>query len=228
MSKEDYSLWLVGGTALLVAEAAQGLRQYVLDSILFAQLRADKVSGSRFTHYGRWYSEYRTALEERGWVILRSSSDHQRMQPGHLLVPAERLTDDLLARYPRLSGHLRAAITLLSQGEPQQHLQPFTLAEHDQTTHCVYELGVVLPDGSLDVCGLAFKSSLPVSQVHPCTRLEPSATEGIDLRISAATLSEHLSGAHFQELHDLLERTQHDGKIRNLGVLKPEHDDAKT
>lgn len=226
MSKEGYSLWLVGGTALLVADAAQPLRQYALDTILFAQLRSDKLNGSRFTHYGRWYSGYRTALEERGWVIVRSRSDHQQAQVGQSLVPVQRLCDDLQARHPSLAGHLRAAMTQLSQGAIQQHLQPFTLSEKDKTTHGVYELGVMLPDGALDVCGLAFKTALPASQIRPETRLQPLPAEGIDLRASIATLSEYLTVAHRQGLHDLLERTQHAGKITDLGVLKPEGDDA--
>ena len=227
MSKEVYSLWLVGGTALLIAETAQPLRQYALDSILFAQLRSDKLNGSRFTHYGRWYSGYRTALEERGWVIVRSRSDHQHVQAEQSLVPVERLTDDLQARHPSLSGHLRAAIARLSQGAIQPHLQPFTLAQQDNVTHGVYELGVVLPDASMDVCGLAFKSSMPLSQIRPCTPLQLLPTEGVDIRASVATLSEYLTVAHRQSLHDLLERTQHAGKIMDLGVLKPEEDDAK-
>lgn len=226
MSKEDYSLWLVGGTALLVADAAQPLKQYALDSILFAQLRSDKLNGSRFTHYGRWYSGYRTALEERGWVIVRSRSDHQQAQVGQSLVPVQRLSDDLQARHPSLSGHLRAAVTLLSQVVIQKHLQPFTLAEQDKTTQCAYELGVMLPDASLDMCGLAFKSALPASQIRPDTRLQPTPAEGIDLRGSAGTLSEYLTVAHRQGLHDLLERTQHVGKNIDLGVLKPEGGDA--
>lgn len=84
----------------------------------------------------------------------------------------------------------------------------------------------MLPDASLDMCGLAFKSALPASQIRPDTRLQPTPAEGIDLRASAGTLSEYLTVAHRQGLHDLLERTQHVGKIIDLGVLKPEGGDA--
>lgn len=102
MSNETYSLWLVGGTALLVANAALPGQQYALDSLLFAQLRSDKLNGSRFSHYPRWYSGYRTAMEDRGWVFTRTSSDYQRLAEGDQLTPTLLLKEKLQARHPRL------------------------------------------------------------------------------------------------------------------------------
>ena len=226
MSKDAYSLWLVGGTALLVAEAALPSRQYALDSLLFAQLRSDKLNGSRFADYARWYSGYREALEARGWVIPGSRSDYQPQQGNALLT--QRLTDDLQARHPSLAGYLQAAIVKLSQDELQPYLSPFTVVEQGQAAHVVYEVGVMLPDASLDLCGLALKSALPAAQIHPCTALSPSPSDKVDLRTTLATLGDHVAEADRQGLHALLEHKQYAGRIRNLGVLTPEVSHANT
>lgn len=215
MSKGVYSLWLVGGTALLVDEAAQPTLQYALDSILFAQLRSDKLNGPRFARYGLWYSGYRTALEERGWVITFSHSDYPRMQGDVLRASADCLTGYLQGRHPSLSGHLQAAINALSQDEAQHAVRPFTQAMQGKTTAVVQELGVLLPGAVLDLCGVAFKTP-------------QCSTNAIDLRASGATLGEFVSDANRKELRDLLERTQNAAHIRNLGLLKPEHDHART
>ncbi|SME95827.1 MULTISPECIES: hypothetical protein [unclassified Pseudomonas] len=226
MSKEGYSLWLVGGTALLMAETASPSWQYALDSLLFAQLRSDKLNGSRFANFTRWYSGYRTALEARGWIIPSSRSDYQPLKGNAPL--AQRLTDDLQARHPSLSGYVQAAIATLSRDDVQQYLQPFTLLEQDQATHAVYELGVMLPDASLDLCAMAFKSTLPAAQIRPCTVLSPPPSDKADLRTTLATLGEQLTEADRQGLHALLERKQYAGRIRNLGVLRLEDSHANT
>jgi hypothetical protein len=213
MSEETYSLWLVGGTALLVADTALQDQQYALDSVLFAQLRSDKLNGSRFANYARWYSGYRTALEQRGWTFTRSRSDYQRLQEGAPPTPADLLKRHLQARHPSLSGYLQAAITRLSQEEVQQQLRAFTLAEHEQGSGVVCELGVLLPGPSMDLCGLALGS-------------DPS--DGIDLRESVATLGEYVTQSIRQDLHALLERKQQAGNIRNLGTLKGEDGNGAT
>jgi hypothetical protein len=216
MSKEAYSLWLVGGTALLVDDdTAQPALQYALDSVLFAQLRADKLNGSRFARYRLWYSDYRKALEERGWIITLSHSDHLRMHDGTTRAPADGLIDYLQSRHPNLTGHLKAAINTLSHDEVQQYVQPFTQATQDKTTHVVQELGVLLPGAVLDLCGVAFKTPLP-------------SGDGIDLRASVATLGDFVTEANRKDLHDLLERKQRAVHIRNLGLLTPENDHAST
>lgn len=220
MSKDAYSLWLVGGTALLVAEAALPSRQYALDSLLFAQLRSDKLNGSRFADYARWYSGYREALEARGWVIPGSRSDYQPLQGSVPLT--QRLTDELQARHPGLSPYLQAAIARLSQKEVQQYLRPFTLDEHSQATHVVYELGVMLPGPSLDLCGLALTTATPATQILPGAVLASSPTDKVDLRTTLATLGEQLTEVDRESLHALLERKQYAERIRNLGVLSPE------
>jgi hypothetical protein len=215
MSKEAYSLWLVGGTALLVEDTTQPALQYAFDSVLFAQLRADKLNGSRFARYGLWYSDYRKALEARGWIITLSHSDHLRMRDGGMRAPLDRVTDYLQARHPKLTGHLKAATNFLSQDEVQQYARPFTQATQDNTTHVVQELGVLLPGAVLDLCGLAFKTPLP-------------SGDGIDLRASGAMLGDFVTEAIRKDLHDLLERKQRAVHIRNLGLLTPENDHAST
>lgn len=215
MSKEAYSLWLVGGTALLVDDTAQPALQYALDSVLFAQLRADKLNGSRLARYGLWYSDYRKTLEERGWIITLSHSDHLRMQDGTTRAPSDCLTGYLQARHPKLASHLKAAIKTLSSDEVQQYVRPFTQATQDKTIHVVQELGVLLPGAVLDLCGVAFKTPL-------------ASGDGIDLRASGAMLGEFVTEANRQDLHDLLERKQRAIHIRNLGLLTPESDHAST
>lgn len=213
MSEETYSLWLVGGTALLVADTALQDQQYALDSVLFAQLRSDKLNGSRFANYARWYSGYRSTLEQRGWTFTRSRSDYQRLQEGAPPTPAHLLKSHLQARHPNLSGYLQAAITRLSQEEVQQQLRAFTITEHEKANGVVCELGVLLPGPSMDLCGLALGSDL---------------SDGIDLRESIATLGEYVTQSIRHDLHELLERKQQAGNIRNLGTLRREDDNGAT
>ena len=212
MSEETYSLWLVGGTALLVADTALQDQQYALDSVLFAQLRSDKLNGSRFANFARWYSGYRTALEQRGWTFTHSRSDYQRLQEGAPPTPIDLLKSHLQARHPSLCGYLQAAITRLSQ-EVQQQMRAFTMGEHEKANGVVCELGVLLPGPSMDLCGLALGSDL---------------SDGIDLRESVATLGEYVTQSIRHDLHALLERKQQAGNIRNLGTLKGEDGNGAT
>ena len=213
MSEETYSLWLVGGTGLLVADTALQDQQYALDSVLFAQLHSDKLNGSRFANFARWYSGYRTALEQRGWIFTRSRSDHQRLQEGAPPTLAHILKSHLQARHPSLSGYLQAAITRLSQEEVQQQLRAFTMAQPEKANGVVCELGVLLPGPSMDLCGLALGSEL---------------SDGIDLRESGATLGEYVAQSIREHLHEMLERKQQAGNIRNLGTLKWEDGNGAT
>ncbi|MFT0520414.1 hypothetical protein [Pseudomonas faucium] len=200
MSKESYSLWLAGGTALLVAQAALPQRQYALDSLLYAQLHSDKLNGSRFANYARWYSGYRTALEERGWVLTRSHSDYQESA---VALPLNLLRDRLQARHPGLSGYLQAAVTQLSENPAQQCLSSFTEAKSGGV---VYELGVLLPGPSIDLYGLA----------------HDGLAKGIDLRESVVTLSDYVSEPDHRKLHAVLESSEHGKHIRQLGLLEQE------
>ncbi|WP_085676815.1 MULTISPECIES: hypothetical protein [unclassified Pseudomonas] len=209
MTKETYSLWLVGGTALLVADTALPGQQYVLDSLLFAQLRADKLNGSRFSHYARWYSGYRSVMEARGWVFTRSGSDYQRLAEGAQLTPTLLLKEKLQARHPRLCGYLQAAIAKLSQDQVQQHLRPFTVAENEKACALVLELGVLLPDASMTLCGLAVDSE---------------QADGVDLRESVVVLGDSVTQDVRQHLHALLEKKDKARHIRNLGPLIAEAD----
>ncbi|CAM3861178.1 hypothetical protein CCOS865_05068 [Pseudomonas reidholzensis] len=210
MKTADWSLWLVGGAALLVANEVAGPRQYVLDSILYAQLRAVKRVGPRFPNYGRWYSEYRRALEERGWIVTRSNSDHEARSEGRPPTPEFTSHSGLLARHPALSGLLGAASARLMLEDAQQHLRSFNLAGIDQASVAVHELGVVLPDCSLALSGLA------------CSE------DGIDLRESDAVLSEHLTEAVQQQVHGLLESKHLAVHIRSLGGLDARREHAKS
>lgn len=199
MSKDSYSLWLAGGTALLVAQAALPQRQYALDSLLYAQLHSDKLNGSRFANYARWYSGYRTALEERGWVLTRSHSDYQESA---VALPLNLLRDRLQARHPDLSGYLQAAVTQLTQNPAQQCLNSFTVAK----SGVVHELGVLLPGPSIDLCGLA----------------QDGLAKGIDLRESVVTLSDYVSESDQRKLHAVLESSENGKHIRQLGLLDQE------
>jgi len=62
MDRTVEQLMLIGGTALLYP-AGTGLihRQAAFDSILYAQLLANKNAGSRFENYEGWYAAYRDA-----------------------------------------------------------------------------------------------------------------------------------------------------------------------
>ncbi|MDF0733770.1 hypothetical protein P0Y43_24125 [Pseudomonas entomophila] len=217
MSEQAYSLWLVGGTALLVEQPPSPLQRYVLESVLYAQLRADKQSGPRFTHYDRWYNDYRAALEARGWVVTRSHSDYRPRTDDRPLAIAPYLCERLQTRHPRLAAPLQAAVSRLLQADAQAQLRPSSVAG----TQVVYELGVILPGPSLELYSLAFDGGSASVPIDLGATVAASATrDGIDLRESQATMTELLSEANRQDLHALIERKQLAGHIKDLGFIE--------
>ena len=72
MDVDGYTLWVNGGSLLFAApQVERSELQAVLDSHLYAQLLANKRAGSRFTEHKAWYSAYRTALTDRGWLLTQ-------------------------------------------------------------------------------------------------------------------------------------------------------------
>lgn len=107
---------------------------------------------------------------------------------------------------------MQAAIAKLAQDDIQQHLRPFAVDENDNACGLVLELGVLLPDASITLCGLAIDSEL---------------ADGVDLRESVMALGDSVTQDLRQDLHALLEKTDHARHIRNLGPLIVEADHGR-
>lgn len=199
MTLNGYSLWLAGTTALVVPDPFTDTQRFALESVLFAQLRADRSSGSRHADYSRWYSQYREALEARGWVVTYSKSDHQQLAGDDARSPLQRLVCRLEVVHPSFAGVLQAAVARLAQQAP-------VLAASGAELGAVDELGIMLPGPALYLCGQHEVSDVPAS---------PS----VDFRESGAELSALVTPEHYRSLHEVIITRQHAAKILNLGAL---------
>ncbi len=154
MNDEKYALWLVGRSAWLVDNALSlQQRQDVLDTALYAQLRADKRSDGRASDHGQWFEVYQRSLTELGWITLQR---HRERTAGEADLPAslEPMQAWLTTRDPSLSSELDAAVQALTSETAQRHLGRFESAQPP----LVHELGVVTHDNVIAVCSLHTES----------------------------------------------------------------------
>ncbi|TLP55400.1 MULTISPECIES: hypothetical protein [Pseudomonas] len=197
MKNDVPSLYLAGGTALLVTPAAAASQDYVLDSVLYAQLVADKHEGSRFDDYARWYRAYRTALERCGWIVATSTADYQREAPPS---PVRSIAERLKTLHPQLADALEPVVCRLATCDALQHLRPFTHAQVDSTAS-VHELGIVLAGPTLVLSSLA-------------------CGDGADIRHTTATPDELVPLSYRFKLHRRLGETGNAQSITDLGAVE--------
>ncbi|KJK17912.1 hypothetical protein UB48_11350 [Pseudomonas sp. 2(2015)] len=221
METDDYSVCTAGGTLLLIApQVAPAQRQAVLDSLLYSQLRANKLAGSRFEHYQAWFGSYRKELSARGWIITQFYHDTQSASAGSLLAPIQPLRLWLDSQYETADGIIEAALgTLKGTQSSLDEFRGFTFEGRECGTRIALEIGLVHPGPVISLCSIALHASEPVEQVS----IEgPLLAKGFQGEVLVKGLVAHLDGQQYEpqrvQLRALIERKQqeHPSLTRNL------------
>ncbi|WEK31624.1 MAG: hypothetical protein P0Y58_05345 [Candidatus Pseudomonas phytovorans] len=167
MDRAVEQLMLIGGTALLYSTGAVvEQRQAAFDSILYAQLVANKNAGSRFADYEHWYSAYRDAYRQLGWIRLASTHDLKQLgQPvrSAQIQPLEAWLKMRSIRHETVLAAIKAGLGRSEAGLP--HLLKFGALDQAQGSKLVIEFGILKPGPVLDLCCITMQTGKPLSGV---------------------------------------------------------------
>lgn len=210
MKQDAYALWLDGGSLLLVADAVPAeQRQAVLDSLLYAQLVADKQQGSRFTRFKEWYGEYRQMLPRFGWTLTQFFHDNRPARDCTLLVPAQPLQLWLATRQANADTLLAKGLERLQQNaEASASLRSFACAAGESGTQVTLEVGLVLPGPMIHVCSVSVGSSLALAHIEFDKPLGEMLSGDLQVRGFSAFLDMARFATHAVNLRALIEKKQ--------------------
>ncbi|WP_081042096.1 hypothetical protein [Pseudomonas putida] len=204
MDRAAEQLMLIGGTALLYSPGAvEAQRQAAFDSVLYAQLVANKHAGSRVDHYESWYAAYREAYRQLGWIKLASTHDLKPLGRPVRNAHIQPLEAWLKMRSLRHEAVLAAIKTGLGQSaEGLRHLLKFCAHDQAQCSTLVIELGVLKPGPALDLCSISLQIDKPLSLVSLETFLGEQVLEG-EAEFNGVSLA--LDEGRFQRQRDELQ-----------------------
>ncbi len=167
---------LVGGTALLYpADIGAIQRQAAFDSILYAQLVANRNLGPRFDDYQSWYHAYLEAYSQLGWIKLANIHDCKQLGQPSRSTRIQPLEAWLRMRSIRQEAVLAAVKTGLDRSnEGFAHLLKFTA----QGADLVLELGLLKPGPALDLCSITLQFDRPIADIPQDMLLREQAFKG--------------------------------------------------
>ena len=200
MDRTAEQLMLIGGTALLYrADAGQIQRQAAFDSILYAQLVANRNAGSRFDTYEAWYDAYRQAYRQLGWIKLASTHDLKQLgQPARSaqIQPLEAWLKMRSIRHEAVLAAVRSGLGRSIEGFRHQ-LKFSTLG-----SQLVIELGLLKPGPALDLCSITLQFDKPITGISQDMLLVEKALEG-EAGFNGVSLQ--LDNGRFQHQRDELQ-----------------------
>ncbi|WP_426810408.1 hypothetical protein ABOC32_06000 [Pseudomonas sp. WOUb67] len=204
MNSAVEQLMLIGGTALLYSTGAvEAQRQAAFDSILYAQLLANKNAGSRFDDHERWYAAYRDAYRQLGWIKLASTHDLKQLGQPVRSAPVQPLEAWLRMRSIRHEAVLAAVKTGLSRSvEGFGHLLKFSTQDQAQGSKLVIELGLLKPGPVLDLCSISMQVDTLISGIPLDTLLRERVLQG-EAEFNGVSLA--LDNGRFQRQRDELQ-----------------------
>ncbi|MFW3897022.1 hypothetical protein [Pseudomonas bharatica] len=166
MDVDGYTMWITGGSLVLVAPQVSELeRNHALGSLHHAQLLADGVMASRFDQYRRWYRAYRNAFGRRGWRVTHSCQSVETAGGRTLLSPTQPLLLWLGSQHSELGELLELGIDSLLLNPPGlTQLSRSALQARGGITRLVLELGVLSPGSQLSLCSIALETSAILDQ----------------------------------------------------------------
>lgn len=166
MDVDGYTMWITGGSLVLVAPQVSELeRNHALGSLHHAQLLADGVMASRFDQYRRWYRAYRNAFGRRGWRVTHSCQSVETAGGRTLLSPTQPLLLWLGSQHSELGELLELGIDSLLLNPPGlAQLSRSALQARGGITRLVLELGVLSPGSQLSLCSIALETSAILDQ----------------------------------------------------------------
>lgn len=162
MDVDGYTLWVAGGSLLVVApQVSESERLNALGTLRYAQLLADSLAGSRFSDPRRWYRAYRNALGKRGWGVTHSYQSVETAGSRTLLAPLQPLQLWLARQHPDLACVLERCIDGLDPFQPGvEQLARSALHTAGGGARIVLELGLMRPGARLSLCSLALETSV--------------------------------------------------------------------
>jgi len=204
MGKAVEHLMLIGGTALLYpADRGELQRNAAFDSILYAQLVANKNVGSRFDAFDGWYAEYREAYRKLGWIKLASTHDYKHLGQPARSTQVQPLDAWLKMRSIRHEDVLSAVKAGLSRSaEGYRHLVKFGAQDRAQRSKLVIELGLLKPGPALDLCSISMQFDQPISGISLDMLLREQVLKG-EAEFNGVSLM--LDNARFQHQRDELQ-----------------------
>ncbi|MDG9881275.1 hypothetical protein CSV86_022555 [Pseudomonas putida CSV86] len=166
MDVDGYTMWITGGSLVLVAPQVSELEcNHALGSLRHAQLLADGVMASRFDQYRRWYRAYRNAFGRRGWRVTHSCQSVETAGGRTLLSPTQPLLLWLGSQHGELGELLELGIDSLLLNPPGlAQLSCSALQARGGITRMVLELGVLRPGSQLSLCSIALETSATLDQ----------------------------------------------------------------
>lgn len=182
MDVDGYTLWVTGGSLLVVAPQVSEMECHnVLGSLRYAQMLADGLMTSRFGEHRQWYRAYRNALGKRGWGVTLSCQSVEAASCRTLLAPLQPLQLWLASQHPQTASVLERCLDGLDPEQPgirqlaRSCMQP--LDEPQGAVRIVLELGLLRPGAHLSLCSLALET-----RVAPGTDWLTAALSGDALR----------------------------------------------
>ena len=204
MDKTVEQLMLIGGTALLYPAGTGPIqRQAAFDSILYAQLLANKNAGSRFENYEGWYAAYRDAYRQLGWIKLASTHDLKQLgQPARSaqVQPLEAWLKIRSIRHEAVLAAVKAGLERSAAG--CCHLLKFSAQDQAQRSQLVIELGLLKPGPALELCSITLQIDKPMSGVSLDGLLSEQLLQG-EAEFNAVSML--LDNGRFQHQRDELQ-----------------------
>ncbi|MGN8249583.1 hypothetical protein [Pseudomonas sp. SMV7] len=213
MNKAVEQLMLIGGTALLYpAGIGEIQRQAAFDSILYAQLVANRNVGPRFDDYQGWYHAYREVYRELGWIKLANVHDCKQLgQPSRntQIQPLEAWLRMRSIRQAAVLAALQAGLGLSVEGFG--HLLKFTV----QGADLVLELGLLKPGPALDLCSITLQFDRPIAEIPQDMLLrEPTFKGQAEFRGVSLVLDNGRFQGQREELQALMKSKDAQGDYR--------------
>ncbi len=213
MDKAVEQLMLIGGTAMLYPPGSdERQRRAAFDSILYAQMVANKNVGSRFDDYPGWYNAYREVYRQLGWIKLASTHDLKQLgqpSPGAPIQPLEAWLKIRSLQPDSVLAAVRAGLGRSSEGV--RHLLKFTA----RGAELVLELGLLRPGPVLDLCSITWQSDRPIADIPQQLLQSGQALRG-QAEFNGVSLA--LDNARFQhqreELQALMKSKDAQGEYR--------------
>lgn len=160
MDVDGYTVWVVGGSLLVVAaQVPERQRQQAFAALFRAQQQADDSAGSRFEGGRLWFGAYRRALSHQGWSVSHSSQSVERGEC-RSLSPLQPLLLWLSCVHPEQADILERCVAALS---PDQKALGQLSRQAARVTgsrgRLVVELGLLQPGPALSLCHIALELS---------------------------------------------------------------------
>lgn len=217
MDRAFEQLMLIGGTALIYPVGAGEMeRQAAFDSILYAQLVANKNVGSRFEHYENWYAANREAYRQLGWIKLASTYDLKQLgQPARSaqIQPLEAWLKMRSIRHEAVLATVKAGLSRSAEG--LRHVLKYSAQDQGRHSKLVFEIGLLKPGPALDLCSITMQIDERISDVPLNVLLSEQVLKG-EAEFSGISLV--LDNGRFQhqrdELQALMENRNSQGDYR--------------